>query len=41
VSLDLHDITRARADTPLLSDLRALLPHMLRSLERTIANDEP
>jgi len=41
VSLDLHDITRARADTPLLSDLRALLPHMLRALERTIANDEP
>jgi predicted amidohydrolase len=41
VTLDLRDITRARADTPLLSDLRALLPHMLHALNRTIANDEP
>jgi predicted amidohydrolase len=40
VTLDLHDITRARADTPLLSDVRALLPHVLRSLQRTIAGDE-
>ena len=34
VSLDLGDITRARAASPLLADLRTMLPHMLRSLER-------
>lgn len=34
VSLDLGDITRARASSPLLADLRTMLPHMLRSLER-------
>jgi predicted amidohydrolase len=35
VTLDLDDITRARASSPLLADLRALLPHMLRALNRT------
>ena len=40
VTVDLHDITRARADTPLLSDVRALLPHVLRALQRTIEGDE-
>ena len=34
VTLDLADITRARAASPLLSDLRTMLPHMLRSLQR-------
>ena len=34
VTLDLSDITRARASSPLLSDLRTMLPHMLRSLGR-------
>jgi predicted amidohydrolase len=34
VTLDLGDITRARASSPLLADLRTMLPHMLRSLER-------
>lgn len=33
VELDLHDIARARADTPLLSDLQMMLPHMLRALQ--------
>ncbi len=32
-TLDLTDITRARTDTPLLSDLRVMLPHVIRSLE--------
>ena len=32
VTLDLGDITRARASSPLLADLRTMLPHMLRSL---------
>jgi len=35
VTLDLDDITRARADAPLLADLHALLPHMLRALGRS------
>lgn len=34
VSLDLDDITRARASSPLLADLRTMLPHLVRSLER-------
>ncbi len=34
VTLDLADITRARASSPLLADLRTMLPHMIRSLER-------
>jgi predicted amidohydrolase len=34
VTLDLGDITRARSSSPLLADLRTMLPHMLRSLER-------
>jgi NAD+ synthase (glutamine-hydrolysing) len=34
VALDLGDITRARASSPLLADLRTMLPHMLRSLGR-------
>jgi len=32
VALDLEEITRARADLPLLSDLEMRLPHLLRSL---------
>ncbi len=32
-SVDLTDIRRARADTPLLSDLRTALPHLRRALE--------
>lgn len=32
-SLDLGDIGRARADTPLLADLRSALPHLTRSLD--------
>lgn len=38
VSLDIHDIARARADTPLLSDLRTMLPHMIRTLQ-CVSND--
>jgi len=32
--LDLAEVGRARADLPLLADLEAKLPHLLRSLER-------
>ena len=39
VSLDLGDITRARGSSPLLADLRTMLPHMLRSLGRAGERD--
>ena len=32
MTLDLADLTRARADMPLLTDLQTMLPHMLTSL---------
>jgi len=32
VTLDLADLTRARADMPLLNDLQTMLPHLLSSL---------
>lgn len=35
--LDLAEVARARADLPLLADLEARLPHLLRSLERPAA----
>jgi predicted amidohydrolase len=40
-TLDLDDITRARADTPLLSDLQAMLPHMLRALGGSPSSGPP
>jgi NAD+ synthetase len=33
VAVDLADLTRARADMPLLSDLRTVLPHLRRTLD--------
>ena len=38
--LDLGDLTRARADSPLLADLRTALPH-LRTLMDAVERDEP
>jgi len=32
VTLDLDDLTRARASSPLLADLRIMLPHLMRAL---------
>jgi hypothetical protein len=40
VTLDLDDVRRARADSPLLNDLRVALPHLLESLER-VRREEP
>ncbi|GJG87226.1 hypothetical protein tb265_24070 [Gemmatimonadetes bacterium T265] len=40
VTLDLDDIRRARADAPLLSDLRVGLPHLLGALGRAEAGAE-
>jgi NAD+ synthetase len=34
ITIDLDDLTRARADSPLLSDLRTALPHLLGTIER-------
>src|SRR5688572_19933526 len=34
ITVDLSDVTRARADSPLLNDLRVSLPHLLRALDR-------
>jgi NAD+ synthase (glutamine-hydrolysing) len=35
--LELDDLTRARADSPLLTDLQTMLPHLLDALERITA----
>ncbi len=40
VSLDTGDLTRARADMPLLTDLETMLPHLLSGLER-VQRGEP
>lgn len=37
VSIDLDDLVRARADSPLLSDLRVALPHVLDNIARVTA----
>ena len=34
ITIDLDDLVRARADSPLLSDLRVTLPHVIDSLRR-------
>ena len=34
VTCDLQDVTRARADMPLVADLETMMPHLLASLER-------
>ena len=33
-SLDLEDVTRARADTPLVADLEVMMPHLVNNIER-------
>ncbi len=39
VTLDLLEITRARTESPFLSDLRTALPHLQRSLDESRAGD--
>jgi NAD+ synthetase len=34
VSVDLADVTRARADMPLVADLETMMPHLLKSIAR-------
>lgn len=33
-AMDLEDVTRARADTPLVADLEVMMPHLLTNVER-------
>ena len=40
-SVDLDDITKARADSPLLSDMRTMLPKLKLELERSLDGDGP
>jgi NAD+ synthetase len=34
ISLDPEDLTRARSDAPLLTDLQTMMPHLMRNVER-------
>jgi NAD+ synthase (glutamine-hydrolysing) len=40
-TIDLDDITKARADAPLLSDMRTMLPKLRMELERSLIGDRP
>ena len=40
-SVDLDDITKARADSPLLSDMRTMLPKLMSELERSLDGSSP
>jgi NAD+ synthase (glutamine-hydrolysing) len=39
VSLDLDDLTRARSDAPLLTDLQTMMPHLMRNVDRIQAGE--
>lgn len=41
ISLDPLDITRARSDTPLLTDLQTMMPHLMRNVDRIQAGERP
>ncbi len=34
ITLDPHDLTRARTDVPLLTDLQTMMPHLMRTVDR-------
>jgi NAD+ synthase (glutamine-hydrolysing) len=40
-SIDLDDITKARADSPMLSDMRTMLPNLKMELERSLSGSSP
>ena len=40
-SIDLDDITKARADSPMLSDMRTMLPKLKQELERSLDDSSP
>ena len=39
ISLDPHDITRARSDVPLLTDLQTMMLHLMRTVDRIQAGE--
>ncbi|MEO7821960.1 MAG: NAD+ synthase, partial [Gemmatimonadaceae bacterium] len=39
VTLDPGDLTRARSDTPLLTDLQTMMPHLMRTVDRIQAGE--
>jgi len=39
ISLDPHDLTRARSDVPLLTDLQTMMPHLMRTVDRIQAGE--
>jgi len=39
VTLDTEDLTRARTDTPLLTDLQTMMPHLMRTVDRIQAGE--
>jgi len=39
VTLDVSELTRARVELPLLTDLQTMLPHMVRTIEKIQVND--
>jgi NAD+ synthetase len=41
ITIDLGDLTRARADAPMLNDLRVAMPHLLRMLDAVQRGDAP
>ena len=39
ITLDPHDLTRARSDAPLLTDLLTMMPHLMRTVDRIQAGE--
>src|SRR5688500_720258 len=39
ITLDPHDLTRARSDAPLLNDLQTMMPHLMRTVDRIQAGE--
>jgi NAD+ synthetase len=39
ISLDPEDLTRARSDAPLLTDLQTMMPHLIRNVDRIQAGE--
>jgi NAD+ synthase (glutamine-hydrolysing) len=39
ISLDPQDLTRARSDAPLLTDLQTMMPHLMRTVDRIQAGE--
>jgi NAD+ synthase (glutamine-hydrolysing) len=39
IMLDPHDLTRARSDVPLLTDLQTMMPHLMRTVDRIQAGE--